>query len=104
MKKNRPATKLTVLCQTVDACRLEQLLFAETQTLGIRRWTAVRSKLARRPERRSTAWGPVQGQSIELPGGERRFYPEYEDCRRIAASHKIPLQDVLDVAKRAPID
>ena len=104
MKKNRAATKLTVLCQPGDVSTLEAILFAETQTLGIRRWTADRSKLPRSAVERATPWGPVKGKQVDLPDGSQRFFPEYEDCRRLAEAHKIPLQQVLDVAKRAGID
>ena len=43
MKKNRPAVKLTVLCRPEDAPAMEEILFAETTTLGVRSWTASRT-------------------------------------------------------------
>jgi uncharacterized protein (TIGR00299 family) protein len=104
MKKNRPATKLTVICHLEDATQLESVLFDETQTLGIRRWTADRAKLKRAPGQRATPWGMIKGKCVEMPDGNERFFPEYEDCRRVAEAHKIPLQQVMDVAKRASID
>ena len=42
MKKNRPGVKLTVLCRPADAAAVEDVLFSETTTLGVRRWTAAR--------------------------------------------------------------
>jgi uncharacterized protein (TIGR00299 family) protein len=104
MKKNRPATKLTVICVPADTAGMEQVLFAETQTLGVRRWIANRSKLKRSAGQRATPWGMIKGKCVEMPDGSERFFPEYEDCRRLAEAHKIPLQDVVDVAKRAGID
>ncbi len=104
MKKNRPAVKLTVLCQPTDVGHMEAILFQEAQTLGIRRWTADRSKLKRTEDERATPWGLVKGKRVELPDGAQRFFPEYEDCRRLAQSHNIPLQQVLDVAKQPEID
>jgi uncharacterized protein (DUF111 family) len=74
-------------------------VFAETQTLGIRRWVADRSKLRRMSSERMTRWGAVQGKRVELPDGTVRFFPEYEDCRRLAQAHKIPLQQVMDAAR-----
>jgi uncharacterized protein (TIGR00299 family) protein len=100
MKKNRPATKLTVLCLVQDLERIEGRIFAETSTLGIRRWRADRHKLERTVAEESTPWGSVKGKRVVLPTGESRFFPEYEDCRRLANEHRIPLQSVLDAAKR----
>jgi uncharacterized protein (TIGR00299 family) protein len=104
MKKNRPATKLTVLCEPADVTCMESILFRETQTLGIRRWTADRSILKRTVAERATPWGLVKGKQVELPEGGSQFFPEYEDCRRLAEEHGVPLQRVLDVAKRAGND
>jgi uncharacterized protein (DUF111 family) len=103
MKKNRPATKLTVLCRPADIDAVESILFAETPTLGVRRWLADRSKLTRRIVECETPWGRVKGKQVEMPDGSQRVFPEYEDCRRVAAAHKIALQQVLDVVKRAAI-
>jgi uncharacterized protein (TIGR00299 family) protein len=104
MKKNRPATKLTVLAQSADVGTMEAIIFAETHTLGIRRWAADRSKLRRTPAECATPWGPVQGKRVEMPDGSVRFFPEYEDCRRLAQTHKIPLQQVMDAARNSPGD
>ncbi len=101
MKKNRPATKLTLLCSPADAVRMEDIVFAQTQTLGIRHWTADRRKLKRDIQQRLTPWGEVKGKNVTLPDGSDRFFPEYEDCRRLAEAHKIPLQSVMDAAKHA---
>ena len=102
MKKNRPASVLTILCRPTDADRLETILFRETQTLGVRRWQAVRNKLVRADEQRQTPWGVVNGKRVTLPDGTAAFFPEYEDCRRLAEQHNLPLQFVLDKAKQAP--
>jgi uncharacterized protein (TIGR00299 family) protein len=101
MKKNRPATKLTVLCQSADVDRMEGILFAETSTLGVRRWQVARHKLPRRDATRSTPWGPVKGKLVTLLDGSDAFFPEYDDCRRLAEQHRIPLQSVLDRARQA---
>src|SRR5438105_6671359 len=60
MKKNRPGTLLTVLCQSADAIKLTQLIFAETTTLGVRQRQEVRQTLARRWENVRTQWGEVR--------------------------------------------
>src|SRR5208337_3326593 len=68
MKKNRPATLLTILCKPEDAARLSQLIFAETTTLGVRRRDETRQTLARRWESVSTPWGEVRIKIASMNG------------------------------------
>lgn len=101
MKKNRPAVVLTVLCHPGDATAMEDILFTETTTLGVRRWTASRRVLRRQPHTVTTPWGPVEGKLIWLPAGQSRFLPEFDCCRRVAMAHRVPLQDVSEAARTA---
>ena len=101
MKKNRPGVKLTVLCQAEQVPALERILFRETTALGVRRWPASRHKLDRQPHAVQTTWGTVEGKTAFLGDGTARFAPEYEACRRVAAEHGIPLQQVYDEARQA---
>ena len=100
MKKNRPGTLLTVLCKPEDASKLTQLIFAETTTLGVRRRDEVRATLARRWEKVSTQWGEVRIKIASMNGSVTNYAPEYEDCRRIAAEHRVPLKSVMQEAAR----
>jgi uncharacterized protein (TIGR00299 family) protein len=101
MKKNRPGTLLTVLCQSADAIKLTQLIFAETTTLGVRQRQEVRQTLARRWENVRTQWGEVRIKIASMNGTVTNYAPEYEDCRRIAAEHHVPLKTVMQEASRA---
>lgn len=100
MKKNRPGTLLTVLCKPEDAGNLTQLIFTETTTLGVRRRDEVRQTLARRWENVRTQWGEVRIKIASMNGTVTNYAPEYEDCRRIAAEHHVPLKAVLQEATR----
>lgn len=100
MKKSRPGTLLTVLANTADVERLTQILFRETTTLGVRVREEKRLALARRWERVSTLWGEVRMKIAEVDGGSTNHAPEYEDCRRIAQEHQIPLKTVIQEAQR----
>jgi len=100
MKKSRPGTLLTVLCKTEDADRLTQIIFAETTTLGVRRREEVRRTLARRWEPVQTPWGEVRMKIASMNGTVTNYAPEYEDCRRIAAEHHVPLKAVMLEATR----
>jgi pyridinium-3,5-bisthiocarboxylic acid mononucleotide nickel chelatase len=100
MKKNRPGVKLTILCRNDDAAAMEEILFRETSTLGVRRWMAAREVLARAPHRVETPWGLVDGK-IGHTASIVRFSPEYEACRHVAEAHGVPLRDVYEAAQRA---
>jgi pyridinium-3,5-bisthiocarboxylic acid mononucleotide nickel chelatase len=101
MKKNRPAVKLTVLCQPGDTTAMEDILFSETATLGVRRWTAGRHVLRRQPHSVETPWGPVEGKIGWLRDNLPRFSPEFEACRRVAVANQTPLRDVYEAAMKA---
>jgi uncharacterized protein (TIGR00299 family) protein len=98
MKKNRPGTLLTALCKPEDAAKLEQIIFAETTTLGVRRREEKRQVLARKWRTVSTQWGDVRIKIASLNGTVTNYAPEYEDCRRIAAERHVPLKSVMQEA------
>jgi uncharacterized protein (TIGR00299 family) protein len=100
MKKNRPGTLLTVLCKPQDAAKFTSLIFSETTTLGIRRRDEVRQTLARRWENVHTTWGDVRIKIASMNGTVINYAPEYEDCRRIATEHHVPLKLVMQEAAR----
>ncbi len=101
MKKSRPGTLLTVLCKPQDAGKLTRLIFTETTTLGVRRREEMRQTLARRWENVRTQWGEVRIKVASMNGTVTNYAPEYEDCRRIAAEHHVPLKTVMGEAVEA---
>jgi uncharacterized protein (TIGR00299 family) protein len=101
MKKNRPGVMLSVICEAKDIAALEDIIFRETTTLGIRRWPAARHKLNREPRTVDTAWGLIEGKLAVTPWGDLRFSPEYEACRRVAVENKVALCEVYEAARRA---
>jgi len=100
MKKNRPGMLLTVLARTEDVSRLSKLIFGETTTLGIRMRQERRQTLVRRSVAIQTPWGEVRMKVANLNGSIANYAPEYEDCRRIADEHKVPLKQVMQEAIR----
>jgi pyridinium-3,5-bisthiocarboxylic acid mononucleotide nickel chelatase len=100
MKKSRPGMLLTVLANTTDVERLSKILFSETTTLGLRVREEKRLALARRWERITTPWGEVRIKIAEVNGASTNSAPEYEDCRRIAREHQIPLKTVMQEVQR----
>jgi pyridinium-3,5-bisthiocarboxylic acid mononucleotide nickel chelatase len=98
MKKGRLGTLLTVLCKPADAGRLQQLLFRETTTLGIRVREENRVVLTRETTAVQTEFGVIQVKAGFWQGEEWNAAPEFEDCRRAAAAFQVPLKTVMQAA------
>jgi pyridinium-3,5-bisthiocarboxylic acid mononucleotide nickel chelatase len=98
MKKNRPATLLSILCRPADVEKMETLLFRETSTLGLRRQLVERSCLERTSEVVDTPYGAIGVKVARLPDGSFKRAPEYEDCRRAALANGVPLRKVYEAA------
>lgn len=93
MKKGRPGSLLRVIAKPEDQERLAELVFAETTTLGLRIYTAERRVQERELVEVTTPWGKVR---VKIsPTGAA---PEYEDCKRLAEEHNVPLKDVIAAA------
>ena len=98
MKKNRLATLITILCDPAIVESLQQLLFCETSTLGVRIREERRACLDRKFATVQTQWGEIKIKIGLLKGMEVNAAPEYEDCRRCAAEHSVPLKVVMQSA------
>ena len=94
MKKNRPAYQIQVLCAEEDIAVLEQVLFEETTTIGVRRTPMQRTVLPREIVPIETAFGPMRAKRVVLPDGAVRLYPEYEDVARVSRERKVAYQEV----------
>jgi len=99
MKKDRPAVLLSVICRPTDQRRLEEIVFAETQTLGIRHSRLQRTTRERGAVQVTTPWGTVAGKVSRLAGGTQ-FTPEYEACAQFARQFAIPLREVYRAAEQ----
>src|SRR5438552_3428973 len=95
MKKNRPGTLLTILCNPQDTNTLMSLIFAETTTFGVRTYRAQRRTLPRESVSVSTPYGDVRIKLSRVNGRILHVAPEYDDCRRLAAERNVPLQRVI---------
>jgi uncharacterized protein (TIGR00299 family) protein len=101
MKKGRLGTLFTVLCKAADAEHLQQLIFRETTTLGIRVREENRVVLAREITAVRTEFGVIHVKTGSFHGEEWNAAPEFEDCRRAAAAYDVPLKTVMQAATAA---
>jgi len=101
MKKNRPATEISVLARPEDADAMAALLLRETPTLGVRRQAFPRYCAERQMQQVETPWGTVRVKVKKVAGMVVAASPEYDDCARLAAESGVPLAEVMDAARRA---
>ncbi len=93
MKKGRPGQLLRVICPPAQGMLLKQTILSETTAIGLRYRTEARLTLKREQVMVNTPWGKLTAKKVYTPAGPR-IYPEYEACRELAASARIPLQEV----------
>ncbi len=101
MKKNRPATLLSVLTAKEKLDGVLSTVFSETTTLGVRIHSVDRRVLARETISVKTTLGDIRVKVGRIGGEVKTMAPEYEDCREIAARQGVPLKDVYESAKAA---
>ncbi len=101
MKKNRPATLITTICSAEKLSSVINFLIRETTTLGLRWREEERSCADREILTLQTKYGKIRFKFARWDGKPVNFSPEYEDCKRLALSHKISIKEVYEEAKRA---
>ena len=98
MKKNRPGTLVSILCKPEDEAKFQEMLFAETTTLGVRSHLVDRHALPREFVKVSTAFGDVRMKVSRDSGRVRHVSPEFDDCRKLAEEKNVPLHEVMEQA------
>ena len=98
MKKNRPGTLLSVLCAPDRVQELARIVLAETSTFGVRTSHWERICLERRWEEVMTEFGTIRIKIGQMDGRALTASPEYEDCKKAAAGHGVPVRQVYEAA------
>jgi pyridinium-3,5-bisthiocarboxylic acid mononucleotide nickel chelatase len=99
MKKNRPATKLTVLCETGKVDVVVDTLFQNTSTFGVRTYEVRRQKLDRFSQTVDTPFGPIAVKVGQWRNQVVQISPEYEACRQAARQYGVPLKEIYQAAE-----
>lgn len=100
MKKGRPGVMLNVLTDDAGAKRMEEIIFRETTTLGLRYLRASCHRLGREFHRVDTPWGSIQVKAGFHLGELVQFAPEFKECEQAAKTHGVPLKQVYDEVRR----
>ena len=97
MKKNRPAIQVSVLCHSKLVDKMQDIIYQETPTLGIKQIEIKRTSLPRKFETVITDYGEIQ---IKLSHWKEKNHvsPEYEVCRQAALRYQVPIEEVITAA------
>jgi uncharacterized protein (TIGR00299 family) protein len=101
MKKGRPGVLVTVIAPGERREAVEELLFRETTTLGVRRQEWERTTLERETATVETAYGQVRIKLGRRGGVVYNAWPEFDDCQRAAAAANVAVKEVLAAALAA---
>jgi hypothetical protein len=102
MKKGRTGVQMTVLCHPDLVPALQEIIFRETTTIGLRWRLEKKVALAREFAEVETQWGKVKIKIARLPNGTiANAAPEFEECRSLAEQHSVPLKRVMEAAQQA---
>ncbi len=104
MKKNRPATLITVIARPQDRDPLAAIVFRETTTIGLRYQELDRERLDRESVTVETPLGPVRIKVARRHGEVMNEAPEFDDCVRLARERQLPVKDVLALAMKAYLE
>jgi uncharacterized protein (TIGR00299 family) protein len=101
MKKGRSAVTLSVLCDPAARSRLEEILFAETTTIGTRAAFSTRRVLPRETVTVMVLGHDVRVKVARSGGRVVTVAPEFEDARAAARATGKPLKEIYALAIRA---
>jgi hypothetical protein len=101
MKKNRPATLVSILCENERIDALTGLLYAETTTIGVRIAEVTRECLQREIKKVPTRFGEIDVKLARLNGETVNAKPEFDQLREIAERENLPLCEVESEAAKA---
>lgn len=93
MKKNRPGTMLTCLCDEESREKFLQLIFKHTSTIGVREHISKRYVLNREIVEKETKYGKIKIKKSE-GYGTKREKPEYNDLARLAAENDTSIAEI----------
>jgi len=97
MKKNRPATKISVIVDAENLFKINEILLKETTTLGVRIFDIEREIVDRKIKEVETQFGKVKVKVGILDGKTVNIAPEYEECKKIAKEKGLPIKTVYQI-------
>jgi uncharacterized protein (TIGR00299 family) protein len=100
MKKNRPGYMLQVICREAQKEALENLIFRETTSIGLRSYQESRRILRREFIDVTTPWGTARVKACRHHDS-CYYYPEYASVKEMSQKAGIPLKEAYEAIQRA---
>jgi len=97
MKKSRPAVTLSIICDSDRKKDMEEILWFQTTTFGLRSCRISKAMLKREFSEVETRYGPVSMKHACFQGRRIKSKPEYEDCKRLAREKGVSIKEVMDL-------
>jgi pyridinium-3,5-bisthiocarboxylic acid mononucleotide nickel chelatase len=101
MKKSRPAVILSTICSPPNGQEIATIILRETSAFGVRMSQKERICLKRRTEQVTTEFGAIKVKIGEMNDQIMSVSPEYNDCKKAASEHNVPIKMVYDAVKAA---
>lgn len=95
--------KLTVLCEEKKVDTMQEVIFKETTTLGIRMYEVKRVCMNREWLTVATVYGDIRVKKGEY-NSIVKWAPEYEDCKKCAKAQKVSIQKIYQAALKGIIE
>ena len=99
MKKNRPAYVLRVITSAELVPQMEDIIFRNTSTIGLRKYAVERRCMKREMMKVKTSFGEVAVKKCFLDDIVR-YNPEYESVKLLAEKNNATFRQVFDEARR----
>jgi pyridinium-3,5-bisthiocarboxylic acid mononucleotide nickel chelatase len=96
MKKSRPALTVSVLCDLSQQKVIEEILWLNSSTFGVRYYKVAKSMLRREIIKVKTKYGETKVKRGYLNGRIIKSKPEYEDCKKLAKENGVSIQDIYE--------
>ena len=100
MKKNRPAHMLSIIVYEQNLKEILEVLFSESTTLGVRVREVKRLRLSQQNFIAETKYGKIRVKVGMFKGEIKNIAPEYEDCKKMAKQHQVPLKEIYEEVKK----
>jgi uncharacterized protein (TIGR00299 family) protein len=94
MKKGRPGSMLSIICEKGLEDVLKDIIFRESTTVGIRTFTFRKDTLVRKFEIFKTVYGKITVKRSFFRGKEVSYKPEFDECRKIAVEKNLPVKEI----------
>lgn len=104
MKKNRPAFKLSVLCDSDKKDEMIDLIMEESTTIGVRVFNPDKIEAEREIKKVDTEYGEAKVKIARSRSNIINIAPEYESCSRLAKETGRPLKSIYNTVYQAALD